>query len=181
MFSQFILFFFRSIKWLHRKAYISSAIQKGIRIGQNTKFTGSVDFGSEPYLISFGNNCLITDGVRFITHDGSIQVPLINSGISMEDVYSNYSIFGSIKIENNVFIGSSSIILPGTKLGSASIVAAGSVVRGEFPEGVVIGGCPARIICEINEYLERNKSKIIITPKDINREDFIKGLFKTSI
>ena len=69
------------------------------------------------------------DGVRFITHDGSIQVPLIKKDTHVKDVYSKKSTFGRIDIGDNVFIGVASIILPNTKISNNSIVAAGSVVK----------------------------------------------------
>ena len=37
-------------------------------------------------------------------------------------------------------------ILDGTVLGAGCVVAAGAVVKGEFPENCVIGGIPAKII-----------------------------------
>lgn len=37
-------------------------------------------------------------------------------------------------------------ILDGTVIGNGCIVAAGAVVRGQFPDNSVIGGVPARII-----------------------------------
>lgn len=51
----------------------------------------------------------------------------------------------------NVFIGCNCIILKGTKLGDNCIVGAGSVVHGEFPEGCVLAGNPARIIKKVEE------------------------------
>ena len=39
-----------------------------------------------------------------------------------------------------------SIVLKGTVLGDGVIVGAGSVVSGTFPDNVIIGGNPARVI-----------------------------------
>ena len=38
------------------------------------------------------------------------------------------------------------MILPGTSLGRNTVVAAGAVVRGTFPDHVVIGGVPAKVL-----------------------------------
>ncbi len=39
----------------------------GVNIGKNN-FIASKFWGSEPYLISIGSNCQITDGVKIFTH-----------------------------------------------------------------------------------------------------------------
>lgn len=64
-------------------------------------------------------------------------------------------------IGNNVFIGMNTIILMGTTIGNNVIVGANSVVDGTFPDNVVIGGNPARIICSLEEYTERRKKKCL--------------------
>ena len=33
-----------------------------------------MEFGSEPYLIELGDNVRVTNGVRFVTHDGGLWV-----------------------------------------------------------------------------------------------------------
>ena len=48
-------------------------------------------------------------------------------------------------IGKGVFIGSNSIILPGSKLGDYCYVAAGSVVSGVFPPECLIAGNPGKI------------------------------------
>ena len=52
----------------------------------------------------------------------------------------------STKIGRNCFIGSGAKILAGTTLGDSCVVAANSVVRGDFPAGAVIAGMPGRIV-----------------------------------
>jgi acetyltransferase-like isoleucine patch superfamily enzyme len=53
---------------------------------------------------------------------------------------------GEVKIGENCWLGNNCVILKNTTLGRNSIVAIGAVVRGVFPENVVIGGVPAKII-----------------------------------
>ena len=55
-----------------------------------------------------------------------------------------------VDIGENCFIGMNSVILPGTVLGRQTVVAAGSVVSGVFPDRCVIAGSPARIIKRYN-------------------------------
>ena len=51
-----------------------------------------------------------------------------------------------IHIGKRVWIGSSSIILPGVTIGDNSIVGAGSVVTKDVPQNVIVAGNPAKFI-----------------------------------
>ena len=51
-----------------------------------------------------------------------------------------------IVIEDDVFIGTQSIILKGVVIGARSIIAAGSVVTKSIPPDCLAGGCPCYII-----------------------------------
>lgn len=48
-----------------------------------------------------------------------------------------------VVIEDDVWIGGGTIVLPGSHIGRGTIIAAGSVVRGKIPPGVVAAGSPA--------------------------------------
>lgn len=166
-------FIFRGIKKIVRKSKLYLAIKQGLTVGSETLLIGTQEFGSEPYLVKIGCRCLITDGVRFITHDGSIQVPLIKKGAHIKDVYSKKSTFGSIEVGDNVFIGVGACILPGTTIGSNSIVAAGAVVKGSFTSNSVIGGNPAKYICSLDSYWNKNSNRILSINNDLSRKDQI--------
>jgi acetyltransferase-like isoleucine patch superfamily enzyme len=47
-------------------------------------------------------------------------------------------------IENNVWIGSAAIILPGVHIGSGAVIGAGAVVTRDVPARTVVIGIPAR-------------------------------------
>lgn len=51
-----------------------------------------------------------------------------------------------VRIEDNVWIGANSVILPGVTLGTHCIVAAGSVVSHSIPAYSICAGCPAKVI-----------------------------------
>ena len=55
-------------------------------------------------------------------------------------------IFGAVSIGDYSFIGTSSVILPGTKIGRGCIIGAGSVVKGNFEDYSVIVGNPAKVV-----------------------------------
>lgn len=150
---------------------IEIARRMGVTIGDNCRIY-STNFSTEPFLISIGDHVTITDNVQFITHDGGVWV--------FRQKHPNLDLFGSIKIGNNVFIGLNSIILPTTEIGDNVIVAAGSVLKGEYPSNSVFGGVPAKRICSIDEYYIKNKERFAalkgMAPAE--RELTIKQLFK---
>ena len=67
---------------------------------------------------------------------------------------------GSIHIEDNVFIGSHTIILCDVNIGSNVIIGAGSLVNKDIPANSVYAGVPAKYICSFDEFVEKRK-KII--------------------
>lgn len=49
-------------------------------------------------------------------------------------------------IGNDVWIGDSAMLLPGTKIGNGVIIGGGSVVRGIIPDYAIVVGNPAEVI-----------------------------------
>jgi len=54
----------------------------------------------------------------------------------------------SVEIDDYVFIGPRSIILPGVKIGKGAVVAAGAVVTSDVKPFEIVGGVPAKVIGE---------------------------------
>lgn len=125
---------------------IKFARKKGVKIGKNC-FIDTRKWSSEPYLITIGNNVQITKDVYFHTHGGAHVA---------RKIYKNFDIFGKINIEDWVYIGAGSQIMPGVTIGEGSLIAAGSIVTKSVPPHEVWGGNPARFICSVEEYITRN-------------------------
>jgi acetyltransferase-like isoleucine patch superfamily enzyme len=146
--------------------------KKNIKVGSNTRILTSINnFGSEPYLIEIGNNCTITSGVKFITHDASVDVALRYKNKKRVIDGKKYEILSRIKVQDNCMIGSNSIILPNVNIGPNSIIGAGSVVTKDVPEGVVVAGNPAKVICSLDEYAKKINSQMILIPQATNVEE----------
>ncbi|WP_317048443.1 sugar O-acetyltransferase [Confluentibacter sediminis] len=91
--------------------------------------------------VIIGDNCMFAPHVQIYTATHPIEYKLRNSGKEYAK---------PITIGNNVWIGGGAIICPGVTLGNNTVVAAGAVVTKSFPDNVVIGGNPAKVIKSIN-------------------------------
>lgn len=112
-------------------------------------------------LISIGNNVWIASGVEFITHD--VTHFMLNG---MKDGCSYQEKVGCIEIGNNVFIGADAKILYDVKIGDNVIIAAGAVVNRDVPSNSVVGGVPARKICDFEDYLQKRRQFSVVNRPD---------------
>lgn len=117
-------------------------------IGKNVYFQPRA-LPNDPKLILFHNNISVASGVTFVSHDVIHRVLNIKNNTNI-DQYE-----GCIEILDNVFIGSNSIILPDVRIGPNVIVAAGSVITKDVPEGVIVAGSPARVIGRFEDFEKR--------------------------
>lgn len=130
----------------------------GLSIGRGCEILNGYDFGSEPYLVSLGNNVRLAPGVRITTHDGGVWV-LRNMIPQLKDI----DRFGRVTIGDNCHIGMEAMIMPGVTIGSNCIVGARAVVTHDVPSGSVVVGVPARVICTVDEYLEKHSEEFVHT------------------
>jgi acetyltransferase-like isoleucine patch superfamily enzyme len=119
---------------------------QGAQVGQDCRILVR-SFGSEPYLIRIGNHVTISVNVELVTHDGAVWV--------FTQEHPSVQYFGPIRILDNCFIGAGAIILPGISVGPNSIVGAGSIVTRDVPPNTVVAGCPARKICDLEDYRKK--------------------------
>jgi maltose O-acetyltransferase len=56
-----------------------------------------------------------------------------------------------VEIGSDVWVGGAALILPGVRIGSRTVIGAGSVVTRDVPDGVFAAGNPCRVIREITE------------------------------
>lgn len=119
----------------------------GVNVGENLHVYGSVQVGTEPWLITLGNNVYLTDGVRFICHDGGTLL--------FRDKIPDLEISKPIVLGNNVYVGNNVIFLPGSKVGDNVVIGAGAIVSGCIPDNSVAVGVPAKVIKSIDAYYDK--------------------------
>ncbi len=130
-----------------------------VSIGSFSKLIVSTSLDSPEDCIHIGNNVTIGE-YAYIGGSGGLSIAdncIIGQYFSCHpetqratDLINLNSLLGikrkAIKIADNCWIGSKVTILDGVQIRSKTIIAAGSVVTKSFPENVVIGGVPAKII-----------------------------------
>lgn len=124
---------------------------KNIEIGDNVIININCTFIDDEK-IRIGNQVLIASNVQIYTATHSTD--------SKERLVSNWKEKGTdffctcaspVIIEDNVWIGGGSILLPGVTIGKNSVIGAGSVVNRSIPENSVAVGNPCRVIRCIRE------------------------------
>lgn len=108
-----------------------------IKLGDNTFVGHACEFVCNEKII-IGNNCMIASKttVNNTGHEYKLNVSMNSQPITSKPII----------IEDDVWIGTSCVILQGVTIGTGSIVAAGSVVNKSIPANEVWGGVPARFI-----------------------------------
>lgn len=122
------------------------ARRKGVKIGNGCRILSNV-VTTEPWLVSIGDRVTVSSDVSFVTHDGS--------GWLVRDEKGRRFRYAPIKIGDDVFIGTGSVILPGVQVGDRVVIGAGSVVTRSIPDGTVVAGVPARVITTWTEFQDR--------------------------
>lgn len=110
-----------------------------IEIGDNTRIHGTCIHARKR--IKIGSRCLIAGNCNILDSNG--HETLLSSP---ELRFTSVDKPREILIEDDVWIGMNSIILPGTVIGKGSIVAANSVVKMIVPPGSIVCGNPAVIV-----------------------------------
>lgn len=108
----------------------------------------------EGKLIKIGDNVVVASEVLFVNHD--VMHHVFNGMKSDPEEYYRLNL-GAIEIGNNIFIGSRSVILPGTKIEDNVIIGAGSLVTGKISRGGVYGGVPAKRIGDFDKVMKSRK------------------------
>lgn len=124
-------------------------IKMGLKVGKSfNRLNGVILDPAHCWLITIGDNVTIAPRVHILAHDASTKEFL------------NYTKIGRVNIGNNVFIGAESVVLPNVNIGNNVVIGANSTVTKDIPSNSVYAGNPAKFICTIDEYMEKNKRKM---------------------
>ncbi|AKG92423.1 Bacterial transferase hexapeptide {six repeats} [Geoglobus ahangari] len=127
---------------------------RGTSIGKNVDIsTGVFIEESFPELVTIEDYVDIGPNVIIVTHDSSPRCIDPNIPIVKKKVV----------IKKRAYIGAGAIILPGVTIGEGAIVAAGAVVTKDVPPRKIVAGIPAKIIGDVEDYLEKFKPREGIT------------------
>ena len=118
-------------------------------IGKNVHIGGMSEINANGARVVIGDNCDIASFVAINCADSHEKC------IGLSDTIDRKNII----LENNVFVGSHSVIKGGAHIGHHSVVAAGTIVdAGEIPPYSLVSGNPMRV--KSGYYLKRS-----VTPK----------------
>lgn len=119
-------------------------------IGQYCSILPSTIF-TDPDYVYLGNNVHFSS-CTVLGHDGSVGMLNRAVGETLDSV-------GYVIIRDNVFVGYGAIIMPNVTIGPNAIVAAGSVVTKDVPEGTIVGGVPASVIADFADHVDRIRAR----------------------
>jgi acetyltransferase-like isoleucine patch superfamily enzyme len=136
-------------------------------IGPNVCLTAGISGDQEMLsapVVRIGRRCVIGRGSHLIGHWSIELGDEIQTGPYVYITDQNHSYDDpdepvgwqtpserAVSIGSGSWLGANAVILPGTSLGRNTVVAAGAVVRGMFPDHVVLGGVPAKVLRHYTE------------------------------
>ena len=134
-----------------------AALGENVRLCSSARFamSGPLKIGTDTWV---GHEVLIVGGDAPVVIGSQCDIAprvLVASGSHVIDSLgtrvagTGYS--APITIGDGTWLCAGSIILGGTTIGARCIVAAGAVVKGNFPEGTIISGIPARVTGKIDD------------------------------
>jgi maltose O-acetyltransferase len=116
------------------------------------------DYGTNTFLgerVFFNFNCVLLDVCRVTIGDFCQFGPGVQFYTAMHpmnaELRRKQEFAKPLEIGSDVWVGGGAILCPGVKIGSRSVIGAGSVVTRDIPEGVFAAGNPCRVIREITE------------------------------
>lgn len=123
--------------------------QQGMHLGSDVWLPASTWIDPDYcFLISIGDHCGFGEECLILAHDAQM------------DEFLDAARIGQVTIHESCHIGARTVILPGVVIGPKTIVGANSVVTRSLPPDTVCAGNPAKVICSLEDYLSKHRSRI---------------------
>ncbi len=122
-------------------------------IGRPNYISSKTDVDGTDYaLITLGEGVTISSYVRILTHDWAPHTMGKAMGVFTDKPLGHIK---PISIGAFSFIGTGSIVMPGTTIGKGCVIGAGTVARGTIPDYSLVIGSPGKIIGDTRDYMSR--------------------------
>lgn len=134
-------------------------------VGEPNYLSAQINFDGTDYgLIEIHEGVTISSYVRILTHDWSLNTVAKSVGHFSEKPIGK--IYG-VSIGPYSFVGTGSIVMPGTRIGRGCIIGAGTVVRGHIPDYSIVVGSPGNIIGDTRDFIagQFERQNIAVTPE----------------
>jgi acetyltransferase-like isoleucine patch superfamily enzyme len=122
-------------------------------------FIGHFNFIEASHGITIREGCQVTNYISIITHSSHISIRLYGKEYGNHKDHLGY-VKGPVYIGEYTFIGPHSLIMPNSRIGKGSIVAAFSLVEGDYPDFAILKGNPAKVTGDTRdidrEYLDQH-------------------------
>jgi len=121
----------------------------GMQIGQGVNLPASTWVDTATcFAISIGDWCGFGEQCLILSHDAQM------------DEFLDVGLVQKVVIHESCHFGSRTVILPGVEVGPRTMVGANSVVAKSLPPDTVCAGSPAKVICSLDEYLDRHVARL---------------------
>jgi maltose O-acetyltransferase len=136
------------------KGHLNALFEQFECVGEQCRIEGGVhvDLGSQ---IRFGDrvyvnaHCVFLDAAKITIDDDvligpAVHIYTVEHPLDAQERKQGFMSAKPVRIKRGAWIGGGAIILPGVIVGEEAVVAAGSVVTKDVPDGETVRGNPAR-------------------------------------
>ncbi len=127
-------------KWSYIVVTSQNENAASLTIGDNTYIGEFNNIRVAGGRISIGKNCLISQHITMVSSNHVLS----SDKLIVEQPWSTSNNF--IIVEDGVWIGANSVILPGVTIGKGAVIAAGSIVTHDVAPMTIAAGNPAKFL-----------------------------------
>lgn len=122
----------------YNRIYFANIVEPyNVSIGHHVYINKNCDIITTGTTVKIGNYVMIGPNVTFVAQNHDV------SDWKKPMIFGNKYKGGSIRVDNDVWIGANATILPGVTINRGAVVAAGAVVTKDVPPYAIFGGVPA--------------------------------------